>query len=55
MIYPVTGGFKVTKYNYKRAISIANLVGTTWRSRYPKPIEITYYQGKTNGHEFINS
>ena len=33
--------------------SIANLVETMWLSRYPRPIEITYDQGKEfSGHEF---
>ena len=34
-------------------ISIANLVGTMWLSRYPNPMEITYDQGSEFiGHEF---
>ena len=45
MIDPVTGWFEITQYNDKREISIANLVGTTWLSRYPIPMEITYDQG----------
>ena len=37
-------------------ISIVNLVKTTWQSRYPRPIEITYDQGKEFiGHEFRKS
>ena len=44
MIYPVTGWFEIMQYNDKRAISIANLVETTWLSRYPRPIETTYDQ-----------
>ena len=50
MIDPVTGWFEIMKYNDKRAISIANLVETTWLYRYPIPIEITYDQGS----EFID-
>ena len=42
MIYHVTGWFEITQYNDKIAISIANLVETTWMSRYPIPTEITY-------------
>ena len=42
MIYPVTGWFEITQYNDKRAISITNLVETTWPSRYPRPMEIIY-------------
>ena len=51
MIDPVTQGFKIMQYNYKRAISIANLVETMWLSRYPRPTEITYDQGS----EFIDN
>ena len=46
MIYLVTGWFEIAKYEDKRAISIVNLVKTTWLSRYPRPIEIMYDQGK---------
>ena len=49
MIDSVTGWFEVVQYDNKGAITIANLVETTWLSRYPIPIEITYYQGS----EFI--
>ena len=54
MIDPVTGWFEISQYENKRVISNANLVETTWLSRYPKPIEITYDSGKEFiGHEFI--
>ena len=33
MIGPVTGRFEITQYDDKRAISITNLVETTWMSR----------------------
>ena len=46
MKYPVTGWFEITQYNGKREISFANLVETTWLYIYPKPMEITYDQGK---------
>ena len=53
MIDPVTGWFEITRYDDKRAISIANLVETTWLTRYPRPMEITYDQGlEFIGHEF---
>ena len=56
MIDPVTGWFEVVWYYYKRAITIANLVETTWMSIYPRPIEITYDQGSEFiGHEFRKS
>ena len=45
IIGPVTGWFETEQYGDKRAISIENLVETTWVSRYPRPIEITYDQG----------
>ena len=46
MIYPVTGWFEVTQYNDKRATEIAILVEITWLSRYHRPMDITYDQGK---------
>ena len=51
MIYLITGLFKMTQYNNKIAISIANLVETMWLSRYSIPTEITYDQGS----EFIRN
>ena len=45
MIDPVTGYFEIAQYNDKTAITIANLVETTWLSRYPRPIEIMFDQG----------
>ena len=56
MIDPVTGWFEVVQYYDKRAITIANLFETTWLSRYPRSIEITYDQGKEFiGHDFRKS
>ena len=49
LIDPVRGWFEITQYNDKISISIANFIETTWMSRYPRPMEITY--GK--GSEFI--
>ena len=46
MIYPVTGWFEFVRYDDKITITIANLVKTVWLCRYPRPIEITYDQGK---------
>ena len=46
MIYPVTGWFEVTQYKNERVMEIANLVEITWLSRYPRPMDITYDQGK---------
>ena len=56
MIGHVTGWSEIAQYEDKISISIANLVGTTWLSRYPRPIEVTYDQGNEFiGHEFIKS
>ena len=56
MINPVTGWLEITQYNDKRSISIANLVKTTWLSRYPRPIEIMYEQwSEFIDHELIKS
>ena len=56
MIDPVTGWFEIAQYEDKKAISIANLFGTTWLSIDPRPIETTYDQGKEFiGHEFRKS
>ena len=56
MIDPVTRWFKITQYDNKRAISIANLVETKWLTRYPRPVEITYDQGSEFiDHEFRKS
>ena len=37
MLDLVTRWFKITQYDNKRAISIANLVETTWLTRYLRP------------------
>ena len=42
----ITGWFEVTQYNDKRAMEISNLVEIMWLSRYPRPMDITYDQGK---------
>ena len=53
MIYPVTQWFEISQYNDKRAISIADIVETTWLSIYPITIEIMYDQGSESiGHKF---
>ena len=53
MIDYVTGWLKITKYDDKRAIPIANLVETMWLTRYTTPMEITYDHGSEFiGHEF---
>ena len=53
MINPVTGWFEIAQYDDSKAISITNLVETTWLYIYPRPIEIAYDQGSEFiGHEF---
>ena len=56
MIYPVTGWSKITQYDDKRAVSIANLAEITWLTRYPRQMELTYDQGSEFiSHEFRKS
>ena len=56
MIDHLTGWFEIGQYEDKITISIANLVETTWLSRNPRPMEITYDQGSEFiGHEFRKS
>ena len=56
MLDPGTGSSEIAQYNDKISISIADLVETTWLSRYPRPMEITYDQGSEFiGHEFSKS
>ena len=45
MMDPVTGWFGITKYNDKRAMTIENLVETTWLVRYTWTVEIMYDRG----------
>ena len=53
MIDPVTRWFEVTQYRDKKAMTIKNLVETTWLIRYPWPVEITYERrGEFLGHKF---
>ena len=43
-IEPVTVWFEITKYSNKKAMTIVNLVDTTWLVQYPWPVEIRYDQ-----------
>ena len=46
----------MAQYDDKKSISIANLVKSTWLSRYPRSIEIMYDQGSEFiGHELRKS
>ena len=51
MTDPITLWFKINQYDNKYVISITNLVENTWLNKYPRPMEITYDQGK----EFIGN
>ena len=46
MIDHVTGWFEIAQYDDTKEIYVANIVETLWLSIYPRPIEITYDQGK---------
>ena len=53
MIDQVTGRFEIIQYTDKKAMTIANLVKTTWLVRYQWTVEITHYQGgELIGNEF---
>ena len=45
MIDHIAGLFKITQYDDKRGVSMANLIETTWLPRYPRTTEIMYGQG----------
>ena len=54
MIDPIIEWFKITQYDNKILISIADFVETMWLTGYLRPMEITYDQGSEFiGHEFI--
>ena len=56
MINPVTGWFEIAQQEGKIVISITNLFETKWLSKYPRPMEITYDQGKEFiGHDIRKS
>ena len=45
MIDPIKGWLEIIQYDYKRVVSIANLVKNTWLTIYPRPMETMYAQG----------
>ena len=56
MIGPVTGWFGITEYNNKKAMTIENLVETTWLPQYPWTVEIMHDQGgEFLGYQFKSS
>ena len=52
MIDPATGWFELKITESKSAIDVANIVETTWLSRYPWPQEIVYDRGSEFMAEF---
>ena len=49
MIDPATGWLEIKQYDYKKSITVANIVKQEWLARYPTPYLITLDQGS----EFI--
>ena len=49
MIDPATGQFEIQQYDYKKFITVANIIEQEWFSRYPWPTQVTYDRGS----EFI--
>mgnify|MGYP000620621369 CR=1 FL=1 len=45
MIDPATGWFEIKQIKNEEAIEIANIVETTWLTRYPWPTELTFDKG----------
>ena len=37
--------FEIIQYKYKKVVTIATLIGSTWLVRYQWPVEIMYDQG----------
>jgi transposase InsO family protein len=52
MIDPATGWFEMKQLENKEAITVANIVETTWLSRYPWPTIINYDRGTEFMAEF---
>ena len=52
MIDPATGWVEIKDIYNKTAINVANVVETTWLSRYPWPKLITFDKGKEFMAEF---
>ena len=52
MIDPATGWFEIKEIKTKRADVIANIVETTWLTRYPWPTQIVLDRGKEFMAEF---
>jgi hypothetical protein len=53
MIDPATGWFEIAQYNDKQSYTIANIVDTTWFSRYPLPSQVIFDRGtEFIGHDF---
>ena len=54
MIDPATGWFEIKTTEGKSAMEVANIVETTWLSRYPWPQEIVYDRGTEFMGDFAN-
>ena len=52
MIDPVTSWFEIAEIKIKRADIIANVVETTWLTRYPYPTQVVLDRGKELIAEF---
>ena len=56
IIYSITCWFEITRYNYKKAMTIAKLLETMCLEIYHWTTEITHYRGsEICSHEFKNS
>ena len=54
MIDPVTGWFEIKPTSEKDSMTVANIVETTWLSRYPWPQEIVFDRGSEFMKDFAN-
>jgi hypothetical protein len=52
MIDPATSWFEIKPITNKNAITVAEVVETTWLTRYPRPSQITYDRGSEFLAEF---
>src|SRR5688500_11292015 len=53
MIDLASGWFEIHQYDDKRSITVANIAGQEWFSRYPWPTQVTFDRGsKFIGKDF---
>ena len=56
MIDPATGWFEIAQLPNKRSDTVANIVETTWLTRYPRPLKCIMDRGpEFLGHDFKSS